>query len=59
MSDAAARRARTLGADVERRVIPLAFHAVALRLRDGGTLALPGAARYGDFVAAEVERFCA
>jgi dienelactone hydrolase len=59
MSDAAARRARTLGADVERRVIPLAFHAVALRRRDGGTLALPGAARYGDFVAGEVDRFCA
>jgi len=59
MSDAAARQARTLGADVERRVIPLAFHAVALRRRDGGMLALPGAARYGDFVAGEVDRFCA
>ena len=59
MTVAAARRARTLGADVERRVIPLAFHAVALRRRDGGTVPLPGAARYGDFVAAEVERFCA
>jgi dienelactone hydrolase len=59
MSDAAARRARTLGADVERRVIPLAFHAVALRRRDGGMIALPGAARYGDFVAGEVDRFCA
>ena len=59
MSDGAARRARTVGADVERQVNPIGFHAVALRRRDGGTLALPGAARYGDFVAREVERFCA
>lgn len=58
MSVAAAARARALGAEVERQVNPFGFHAVALRRRDGGLLALPGAARYGDFVAGEVERFC-
>lgn len=59
LSLAAAERARRLGVEVERVVVPLAFHAVALRRRDGGTLALPGAARYADFVGGELERFCA
>ncbi len=59
MSLAAAERARALGVDVERRVVPRAFHAVALRRRDGGMLALPGARGYADFVGGELERFCA
>ena len=59
MSLAAAERARALGIVVERRVVPLAFHAVALRRRDGGLLALPGAGGYADFVGGELERFCA
>lgn len=59
MSLAAAERARALGVEVERRVVPRAFHAVALRRRDGGMLALPGARGYADFVGGELERFCA
>ena len=59
MSLAAAERARAAGVEVERRVVPFAFHAVALRRRDGGTVALPGAARYADFVGDQLERFCA
>ena len=58
MSLAAAERARSLGVDVQRRVVPFAFHAVALRRRDGGTLALPGAGSYAGFVGDELERFC-
>jgi pimeloyl-ACP methyl ester carboxylesterase len=59
MSLAAAERARALDIPVERRVVPLAFHAVALRRRDGGLLALPGSGRYEEFVGAQLERFCA
>lgn len=58
MSAAAAARARALGAEVSRDVV-LGFHAVALRRRSGALLALPGAGRYRDFVAGELERFCA
>jgi len=58
MSLAAAERARTIGVEVERRVVPFGFHAVALRRRDGGMLALPGSDRYADFVGDELERFC-
>jgi pimeloyl-ACP methyl ester carboxylesterase len=59
MSLAACERARALGVDAERRVVPGGLHAVALRRRNGGMLPLPGARRYRDFVAAELERFCA
>ena len=59
MSLAAAERARGLGVVVERRVVRLGFHAVALRRRGGGMLALPGADGYADFVGGELERFCA
>ncbi len=48
-----------MGVEVERQVVPFGFHAVALRRRDGGMLALPGAGRYADFVGDELERFCA
>ena len=58
MSQAAAERARALGVEVERTIVPRGFHAVALRRRDGATLALPGAARYADVVGDELERFC-
>ena len=59
MSLAACERARALGVEAERRVVPGGFHAAALRRRAGGLLPLPGARRYRDFVAAELERFCA
>jgi dienelactone hydrolase len=60
LSAAAAERARAAGADVERRVVGGGLHAVALRnRRTGGLLALPGARRYRDFLAGELERFCA
>jgi dienelactone hydrolase len=59
MSEAALRRARELGVDAERQVVPGAFHAVALRRPSGGLLALPGARRYRTLVAGELERFCA
>ena len=59
MSLAAAERARAQGVDVERRVVPLGFHAVALRRRGGGTLPLTGAGSYADFVGDRLERFCA
>jgi dienelactone hydrolase len=59
MSQAAAERARALGVEVEREVVPFGFHAVALRRRDGGLLALPGAERYAEFVGDQLERFCA
>jgi dienelactone hydrolase len=58
MSKAAFQRARGLGIDATRRVVPGAFHAVALRRRGGGLLALPGADRYGEFVGEELERLC-
>jgi hypothetical protein len=59
MSQAAAERARGIGADVERRVLKGGFHAVALRGRSGRPVALPRARAYADFVAGELERFCA
>lgn len=60
MSRTACERARALGVDAERTVVPGAFHAVALRnRRNGGLVALPGARRYRDLVRAELERFCA
>jgi dienelactone hydrolase len=59
MSQAAAERARASGIEVERQVVPFGFHAVALRRRDGGMLALPGAERYAEFVGDQLERFCA
>jgi len=58
MSAAAAERARALGVDVERTVVP-GFHAVALRRRSGALVPVPGARRYLQFVHAELERFCA
>ena len=59
MSRAACERARALGIDVDRTMVPGALHAVALRRRGGGLLALPGARRYASLVGAELERFCA
>jgi hypothetical protein len=58
MSAAAAERARTLGAEVERTVVR-GFHAVALRRRNGSLLPVPGARSYGDFVRRELDGFCA
>lgn len=58
MSLAAAERARASGIEVEREIVPLGFHAVALRRRDGGMLALPGAGSYASFVGDQLERFC-
>ena len=54
---AAAERARALGVDVERVVVPFGFHAVALRRPDEGLFPLPGAGRYADVVGAELKRF--
>jgi dienelactone hydrolase len=59
LSLAAAERARALGVEVEREVVAGGFHAVALRRRTGGLLALPGAGRYAEFVGDQLERFCA
>jgi dienelactone hydrolase len=58
MSRAAFVRARELGVDAERTMVPGAFHAVALRRRGGGLVALPGAGRYRELVARELERYC-
>lgn len=59
MSSAACERARALGVDADRVVVPGAFHAVALRRRrNGGLVSLPGSRRYRDLVGAELERFC-
>ena len=59
MSKSACERARRLGVDAERRVVPGAFHAVAFRTRGGGLVPLPGARRYGELVGEELESFCA
>jgi len=59
MSKNACERARALGVDAERRLVPGAFHAVALRRPGGGLVPLPGARRYGELVGEELERFCA
>ena len=58
MSRDAAERARALSIDVERTVVP-SFHAVALRRRNGGLVALPGSRRVAELVGAELEDFCA
>jgi dienelactone hydrolase len=58
MSAAAADRARSLGADVTRKVVP-GFHALALRRKNGSLVAVPGARRFGEFVFEELETFCA
>jgi dienelactone hydrolase len=58
LSQAAFERARALGIDAARRVVPGAFHAVALRRRDGRLLTLPGAQRFGALAGEELERFC-
>ena len=57
MSAAAAERARSLGAEVTREVVP-GFHAVALRRRTGGLLPVPGARSFGAFVQRELQGFC-
>jgi predicted esterase len=59
MSQAAAERARELGVEVEREVVSRGLHAIALRRRNGGMLALPGAGRYAEIVGDQLERFCA
>ncbi len=59
MSREACDRARALGVDAERTTVPFGFHAVALRRRGGGLVALPGAGSYAERVGAELERFCA
>jgi predicted esterase len=59
MSLAAADRAQALGVEVEREVVSRGFHAIALRRRNGGMLALPGAGCYAEIVGDQLERFCA
>jgi dienelactone hydrolase len=59
VSLAAAERARSAGALVERTVIPGALHAIALRSPHGGLVPMPRAGRWSELVAAELERFCA
>ncbi|MDX6440254.1 MAG: hypothetical protein QOF45_2837 [Gaiellaceae bacterium] len=56
MSKAAAERARSLGIDVERHVVP-GFHALALRQPGGRLVRLPGARRFADLVSGELEDF--
>jgi hypothetical protein len=58
MSRAAAERARALGVEVVRRVVP-GFHAVALRGWSGGLVPLPGSRRVAELVVGELEGFCA
>jgi len=58
MSAAAADRARALGAEVTRTVVP-GFHAVALRRKGGALVAVPGARSFGEFVLGELDAFCA
>jgi pimeloyl-ACP methyl ester carboxylesterase len=58
LSRAACERARELGIEATRQVVPRSFHAVALRRRDGRLLTMPGAARFGALVGDELERFC-
>jgi dienelactone hydrolase len=59
VSLAAVERARAVGADVERVVIPGAVHAIALRSPGGRLVAMPRARRWAELVAGELERFCA
>lgn len=58
LSAAAAERARALGVEVTRQVVP-GFHAVALRRGNGRLVPVPGARSFADFVAGELEDFCA
>jgi dienelactone hydrolase len=58
LSRAACERAQELGIEATRRVVPRAFHAIALRRRGGGLLTVPGAARFGALVGDELEAFC-
>ncbi len=58
-SKRACERARALGVDVERYVVGVGLHAVALRRRSGMLVPLPGAKRYRDLVGHELDRFCA
>lgn len=53
------RRARRLGVDAVRTVIPFASHAIALRSPTGRPVALPRAKRWAKLVAEELERFSA
>jgi pimeloyl-ACP methyl ester carboxylesterase len=59
VSRAAAERARALGVQVERRTIPGALHAIALRGRGGRVVPMPRAGRWAELVSGELERFCA
>ncbi|MBA2461146.1 MAG: alpha/beta fold hydrolase [Actinobacteria bacterium] len=52
-------RARALGINAVRTVIPLASHAIALRGPAGRLVALPRARRWIELVTEELERFCA
>jgi len=52
-------RARTLGVDAERTVIPGALHPIALRAPWGEPVRMPRAERWEQLVDAELERFCA
>lgn len=58
LSALAAERARAVGADVRRSVVP-GFHAVALRRRSGGLVPVPGARSFGAFVLGELDELCA
>jgi pimeloyl-ACP methyl ester carboxylesterase len=52
-------RARALGVDAVRTVIPGAIHPIALRAPWGDPVPMPGARRWEELVDAELERFCA
>jgi dienelactone hydrolase len=52
-------RARALGVDATRTIIPGAVHALALRAPGGKGVPMPRAGRWAALVAAELERFCA
>jgi len=52
-------RARALGVDAVRTVIPGALHPIALRAPWGGPVRMPRAGRWEELVDGELERFCA
>ena len=52
-------RARALGVDAVRTVIPGALHPIALRAPWGEPVPMPRAGRWEELVDAELERFCA
>jgi dienelactone hydrolase len=56
MSAAAVERARALGVEVTRTVIPGALHAIALRAPGGRPVPMPRAGRWAGLVAAELDR---